>query len=256
MPVYFISSAQIDQKKIEIDRHLAHHLQNVLRVKVGETLLLVDEQPKRYQAKVIESSPGRLLLTIEGEESSIGNRSMVRLGIGMLKGEKMDWLLQKATELGVAVISPLITARVVVKPKSDRLSHQNDRWIKIITEAAQQSGRWEIPQLDPPAVLETFLGGTNPGFKFIFYEGAPAGPLQKKMKEVIDTLPSLFQGTLLIGPEGGWEKSEVDQAIEKGYSVLSLGERTLRAETAALAALSIMQYEIQGREGEKQDGNH
>jgi 16S rRNA (uracil1498-N3)-methyltransferase len=145
---------------------------------------------------------------------------------------------------------------VVAKPKLDRLSHQHDRWSKIITEAAQQSGRWERPQLDPPAALEMFLAETDPGFKLIFYEAALAGSLRRKLKETLKPFPSLFQGTLLIGPEGGWEKSEVDQAVEKGYSVLSLGEKTLRAETAALAALSIVQYEIEGREGEKQDGNH
>jgi 16S rRNA (uracil1498-N3)-methyltransferase len=258
MPIYFISSEQVDHQKIEIDRELAHHLQDVLRVKVGETLLLVDEQPKRYHARVIESLPGRLLLRIEGEERSVQKRAMVRLGIGLLKGEKMDWVLQKATELGAAVISPLVTRRVIAKPKSDRLSHQHDRWSKILTEAAQQSGRWEIPRLDPPGDLESFLAGTNPGFKLIFYEAAPTDRLQRKIKEAIDPFSSLspVQGTLLIGPEGGWEKSEVDQAIEKGYSLLSLGERTLRAETAALAALSIVQYEIEGREGEKQDGHH
>jgi 16S rRNA (uracil1498-N3)-methyltransferase len=249
MPVYFISSGQIDQKKVEIHHGpLAHHLQDVLRVKVGETLLLVDEQPRRYRAKVIDASPGRLLLHIEGEEPPARSRAMIRLGIGLLKGEKMDWVLQKTTELGVGSISPLITRRVVAKPKSDRFAHQHERWKKIVTEAAQQSGRWEIPAVDLPTDLEDFLEEATPGFKFIFYEAAPAAPLQKKLKPALEAcLPdSFFQGTVLIGPEGGWEKSEVDLAIQKGYSALSLGERTLRAETAALAALSIIQYEIEG----------
>lgn len=254
MPVYFISSSQIDQKKIEIGERLAHHLQDVLRVKVGERLLLVDEQPKRYHARVIELLPGRLVLTIESEERAVPNRSMIRLGIGLLKGEKMDWVLQKATELGAAVLSPLLTKRVIARPNRDRFPHQRERWKKIITEAAQQSGRWGVPRIDFPVDLETFLAESAPGFKLIFYESAPPGPLQRKMKEAIDALlrSSSLQGTLLIGPEGGWEESEVDQAIQKGYSILSLGERTLRAETAALAALSIVQYEIEGREG----GNH
>lgn len=256
MPVYFISSDQIDQKKIEIGKSLAHHLQDVLRVKVGERLLLVDEQPKRYHAKVVESLPGRLVLAIESEERSPPARSMIRLGVGLLKGEKMDWVLQKATELGAAVFSPLLTHRVIARPGPDRFPHQRERWTKIITEAAQQSGRWEVPRIDFPLDLETFLAESAPGFKFIFYESAPAGPLRKKIAEAIDAFrpDAPVQGTLLIGPEGGWEQSEVDRAVQKGYSVLSLGERTLRAETAALAALSIVQYEIEGRG--REDGNH
>lgn len=256
MPVYFISSEQVDRKKIEIGRELAHHLQDVLRVKVGEVLFFVDEQPKRYQAKVVESLPGRLILSIEGEELSPRKRPEIRLGIGLLKGEKMDWVLQKATELGVALISPLVTKRVIARPKEDRLAHQHDRWLKILTEAAQQSGRWEIPRLDRPCGLESFLAKTSPGFKFIFYEAAPSGPVRRRIKETIDPIHPPFQGTVLIGPEGGWEKSEVEAAMQSGYSILSLGERTLRAETAALAALAILQYEFENREGKKQDGNH
>lgn len=248
MPVYFISSGQIDRKKVEVGRELAHHLQDVLRVKVGETLFLVDEQPKRYQAKVTESSPGRLVFSIEGEEIPSRIRPAIRLGIGLLKGEKMEWVLQKATELGVAAISPLVTQRVIVRPKSDRLAHQHERWMKILTEAAQQSGRWEIPRLDSPADLERFLTETAAGFKFLFYEGSSVGPPPHPIKEAIGPLQPPFQGTVLIGPEGGWENQEVAAAAERGYSVLSLGERTLRAETAALAALAILQYEFDQRE--------
>ncbi len=268
MPVYFISSGQIDQKKIEIGHDLAHHLQNVLRVKIGETLLFVDEQPKRYHAKVIESLPGRLVLEIEREEEAVRSGPMIRLGIALLKGEKMDWVFQKATELGVASIVPLLTKRVIARPKPDRFPHQRERWTKIIREAAQQSGRWDVPRIDLPSDLTPFLSDAAPGFKFIFYEAAPAGPLREKMKKTLDSFsahslsdrvgrPSKhgLEGTVLIGPEGGWDQSEVDLAVQKGYTVLSLGERTLRAETAALAALAIVQYEIEGSV-ERQDGSH
>ena len=257
MPVYFISSGQIDQKKIEIGHDLAHHLQNVLRVKIGETLLFVDEQPKRYHAKVIESLPRRLVLEIEREEAAVRSGPMIRLGIGLLKGEKMDWVFQKATELGVASIVPLLTKRVIARPKPDRFPHQRERWTKIIREAAQQSGRWDVPRIDLPSDFTPFLSDAAPGFKFIFYEAAPAGPLREMMKKTLDSFSphSLSEGTVLIGPEGGWDQSEVDLAVQKGYTVLSLGERTLRAETAALAALAIVQYEIEGSV-ERQDGSH
>src|SRR3569832_325312 len=142
----------------------------------------------------------------------------------------MEWVLQKATELGVASISPLVTKRVIARPKSERLAHQHERWMKILTEAAQQSGRWAIPRLDPPADLGRFLAETVSGFKFLFYEGSPDGLPPRTIKEAVGPLQPPFQGTVLIGPEGGWENQEVAAAAERGYSVLSLGERALRDE--------------------------
>lgn len=247
MPVYFINSAQIDHGKIIVQDRLAHHLRDVLRSQEGETLLLVDEQPKRYTARLIESHPTRLTLEVLQEESPPSfPLPALHLGIGLLKGEKLEWVLQKATELGVARITPLVTERAVVRPKSDRLSHQQERWAKIITEAAQQSGRWTIPVLEPPAELLAFLARTaGCGMKLIFWEGMPARSPRRRIAEALASDPR--EGVLLIGPEGGFEKAEVDAAGAMGYQALSLGARVLRAETAALAALSIVQYEIEGR---------
>lgn len=247
MPVYFIRSEQIDNGKIEIRGNLAHHLRDVLRYQEGETLRLVDERPKGYLVKMVERLPDRLVLEILQEESR-PKQSLpaLRLGIGLLKGEKMEWVLQKATELGGARISPLRTARTTVAPKSERLQRQHERWMKIASEAAQQSGRWEIPQIDPPSHLEAFLTETaSYDFKLMFWEEAPPEPLRPALESALKS--SGAQGALLIGPEGGWEASEVDQARLQGYAILSLGGRTLRAETAALAALSIVQYELENR---------
>ncbi len=247
MPVYFIRRDQVAGGKIEIADQLAHHLKNVLRFKVGDTLLLVDEQPKRYFAKIIRSVSSSLLLSIMEEEELPQTRlePVIHLGIGLLKGDKMDWTVQKATELGVNRITPLITARTIVRPDTARLTRQHARWVAIATEAAQQSARWSIPQVDPPLDFHTFLSETPAGFKFILH--TETGPLQNPLS----TDDSC--GTILIGPEGGWEESEAEDATQKGYLPLSLGERILRAETAALAALTIIQYEFDNR---KRYGNH
>lgn len=246
MPVYFIRSEQVHQGKIEIDGDLAHHLRDVLRCREGETLLLVDKQPRRYQAKIIERPPARLIFEILKEETPPRNRPpALRLGLGLLKGEKMEWVFQKATELGAMRISPLQTARTTVAPKAERTERQRERWMKIALEAAQQSGRWEAPQVDPPSDFKTFLAESAPyDFKLIFWEGAAPAPLRPRLREALHSPAA--QGALLIGPEGGLEKSEVDAAVEKGYDLLSLGPRILRAETAVIAALSIIQYELEG----------
>lgn len=245
MPVYFIRSELIDQGKVELKDRLAHHLRDVLRIKEGESLLLVDERSKRYQTTVVESSSGRLVLQIVKEESPPANRTFVHLGIGILKGDKMDWVLQKATELGAARISPLVTERAVARPRTERIAHQHERWIKIVTEAAQQSGRWDLPTVDLPGDLHPFLrqttGSAEGGVsKLIFWEKAPAIPFRKTLQSGLASSPTTL---FLIGPEGGWTESEVEAASGAGFSVVSLGARTLRAETAALAALSIIQYE-------------
>jgi 16S rRNA (uracil1498-N3)-methyltransferase len=249
MPVYFIRSEQIHQGKIEIGGDLAHHLKDVLRCREGESILLVDEQPRRYLAKIVGRSSTRLNLEIlKAEDPPQRRLPTLRLGLGLLKGEKMDWVLQKATELGVMRISPLQTARTTVAPKSERLERQRGRWMKIVLEAAQQSGRWDIPQVDPPSDFRTFLAETaSSAFKLIFWEEASPSPLRPLLMAALQ--PSETQGTILIGPEGGLEKSEIEEARRIGYQVLSLGPRILRAETAVMAALAIVQYELEGAEG-------
>ncbi len=247
MPVYFIRSEQIKDKVVAVDDHLAHHLRNVLRLREGETLFLVDERPRRYHCRVTLSSSSRFVLTIEKEEGPPEeNQPVIRLGIGLLKGEKMDWVIQKATELGVSRISPLVTQRVIARPRPNRTDHQQRRWEKVATEAAQQSGRWEIPSLDLPGGLTDFMMETaGERFKLMFMQEAPQ---KEAIGELIrSSLASSLSlhATLLIGPEGGWDQSEQAEGVRYGYTPLSIGPRTLRAETAALAALSIVQYGFQ-----------
>ncbi|MFY9269962.1 MAG: RsmE family RNA methyltransferase [Candidatus Manganitrophaceae bacterium] len=247
MPVYFIHSSQVVDRRIVIEDRLAHHLCSVLRIQKGETLFLVDERPKRYTGRVIESDRLRLMVEIVGEEDPpLFLRPFLHLGVGLLKGEKIDWVLQKATELGAARISFLTTKRTVIQPKQERAARQHDRWAGITLEAAQQSSRWTVPEVDPVLPLDDFLAVTaHYGLKFAFWEGAAAESLPMAIRSVLGAAPR--EGALLIGPEGGWEKGEVEAAGRAGFHPLSLGTTILRAETAALAALAILQYEIQRR---------
>ena len=158
MPVYFIRSEQIDQNQVHLDKNLQHHLRNVLRLKVGESILLVDEHPKRYEARVTASHPHPIALSIESETlPPLQNSPTIRLAVALIKKDKMDWLVQKATELGVSRISPLITARTVIRPEMKKTLHQQTRWEKIAREAAQQSCRWDVPCIDAPLSFEALL---------------------------------------------------------------------------------------------------
>lgn len=244
MPVYFIRSNQILQNQVHLDTALQHHLRNVLRLKVGELIYLVDEHPKRYEARVIASHPKPIALTIESETlPPPDNFPTIRLAVSLIKKEKMDWLVQKATELGVSRLTPLISARTVVRPDMKRIKHQNERWGKIALEAAQQSCRWNVPTIDAPQSLEVFLSEPSENdFHFICSEQDAALSCQTGIQKAVSGEKT--GGTVLIGPEGGWSTSEQKRAEAAGFLPLSLGKRILRTETAALAVLSILQYEI------------
>ena len=241
MPVYFIHSDQIQEGKIEIQGDLAHHLRDVLRCQAGELLYLADETSKQYRACVVcPSSVGLTLSIVDEAFPDTQQFPLVRLGMGLLKGEKFDWVLQKGTELGVAEIVPLITQRTIPQIRPERLPHQIKRWRKIVLEAVQQSGRLSIPIVSPPSDFSTFLKRAE-GLKLIFREGREVQPL----RTVIQSAEACSGGiTILIGPEGGWEGQEVSEAVVAGFQPVSLGKTILKADTAALVALAIVQYEL------------
>lgn len=163
------------------------------------------------------------------------------LAQALLKGEKMDWVIQKATELGVDCIVPVHTTHGVVRIQPDRVEHQRARWQKIALEAAQQSERRTIPTIAEPTDLpRLFASHRSATTKHILSERTgeislaaiplPSGPEQSIL--------------VLIGPEGGWDREELRLAQEQGYRSLTLGVRILRAETAAIAAISVLQSRL------------
>ena len=244
MPFYFIQKSDLTGGTVHIGLPLAHHLIDVLRYQKGDSLTLVDQDRNKYVAR-IRSITAR---SIEGEVLSKDTppqqqKPILHLGIALLKGDKMDWAIQKATELGVERISPLMTRRVVSKVHKDKIAHQQKRWFEIAKEGSQQSERLTIPKIDVPLSLDSFLKETAlSDMKCIFWEKAPPDPLAPIIRSALSELPNNL--SIIIGPEGGLEKEEVDQALEKGYIAVSLGARPVRAETAALAAITILQYEI------------
>jgi 16S rRNA (uracil1498-N3)-methyltransferase len=163
------------------------------------------------------------------------------LGQSLLKGDRMDWVIQKATELGVAGITPLVTDHAVVRPRAGRVTTQRARWQRIALEAAQQSERWDVPNiLDPVPVADFLRTHREHGGRLMLCErdgGVPVGavPLPQDREASI---------VLLVGPEGGWREQEVATAQRHGFQPVTLGERILRAETAALAALSVIQHRL------------
>jgi len=240
MPTFFVASEAIVPPTVRITGPLLQHLRASLRLQPGELLTVTDERGTRYHAEIAEVSSrtliGRILDTTSAPPTTCPS---IVLAQSLLKGEKMDWVIQKATELGVARIAPVLASHSVVRPRADRIEHQLARWQRIALEAAQQSERWSVPVIGEPATVPHLLSTSKTAaLKILLAERSDGASLSN--------LPLHNDGDvwLLIGPEGGWEEAEFRHMREQGFVGVTLGPRILRAETAAIAALTILQSRL------------
>jgi len=216
----------------------AHHLRDVLRLSTGDPVEIFDGEGSGYLGEVELRGAEVLVCRLQSLPSPSLPDSLI-LAAALIKPAKFEWMLQKTTELGVSEIVPLKTRLSERQPPVSRLKPRLERWDRILQEAAKQCGRFAPPRLQEPLEFLEFLGRKelSPCHKLLFYEKAVAPWQADKELQHGKTI-------LCIGPEGGWERGEVDQAIEAGFRAYSLGPWTLRAETAAVAAVAIVQHQI------------
>jgi 16S rRNA (uracil1498-N3)-methyltransferase len=247
MPVFFLPPDLITPPIVTITGELLTHIRDSLRMTVGERLLIADGQGRRYCTEVTAVAKQAVVARIlEAVPAPVALAPSLTLAQALLKGEKMDWVIQKATELGVASIVPLQCRHSMVQPKPDRIEGQTARWQRIALEAAQQSEQWLVPTVMPPQTMERFSNSV------------PASALRLILMERRETamnlsaiaLPASPQDsiTLFIGPEGGWAREETAEAETRGLVPITLGPAILRAETAAVVAVGILQHRL-GRLG-------
>jgi len=242
MPVFFISSRSISDHGITIDGSLFNHLTKSLRFSEGDELVVGDETRQRHRLKILTVTKKKLegeILTSEKGPPPL--KTKITLGQAMLKGDHMTWAIQKATELGVSTIVPLLTEHVIVRPKPDRFQSLHERHSRIALDAAQQSERWDIPEVLPPTSLSNFLQTfRNATLRCLLVERNNVPGLNSL------ALNEDFMGTVIlaVGPEGGWTPSEKQEAQRFGFTSISLGTTILRGETAPLATLSIIQSRL------------
>ena len=245
MPTFFLSSEAIVPPAIHISGPLLNHLRQSLRLQPGEILTVTDDRGRRYRTEIIEVTSraltGRIVETIAAPPRTSPS---IILAQALLKGEKMDWVIQKATELGVERIVPLAASHSVIRLRPDRIDHQLARWQRIALEAAQQSERWSVPVISQPAAVGELLEWSKPAqAKLVLAERSQGASLTAV------PLPGTGDEIwLLVGPEGGWEDEELGQVLEHGYTAITLGSRILRAETAAIATISVLQSRLGGLE--------
>ncbi|MEX5218710.1 MAG: 16S rRNA (uracil(1498)-N(3))-methyltransferase [Nitrospira sp.] len=238
MPAYFILSQDIHDDSITITGDLLHHLRASLRLQPNETLHLTDDRRRRHHAIVTgvtrDRLTARILHSIEGPERL---HPRLTLGQAILKGDHMDWIVQKATELGVDTIVPLITRRSIVRPQEARIANQTSRWQRIACEAAQQSEQWQLPTVQAPVKLHEFVAQSNGTLRLILVERAGG----QRLGEVQLPTGSDASIAVAVGPEGGWHAEETAMAEEQRFQPITLGGAILRSETASLAAVAIIQ---------------
>jgi len=221
----------LSKTSVKIKGEDLNYLKNVLRAMEGDEVGLFDGKGKTARARISRIEKNEITIYIK-EISETRTESPLRATLlqGILKARKMDLVVQKTSELGVHRIQPLITERTEV-----RETRKVERWKKIAAEASRQCGRAVVPEIAEPALFEEFLAAyDNPGIIFREQGGKSLKEFQLKGNEI----------ALLIGPEGGLTEDEVTFALHKKFYQATLGPRILRAETAAVAALSLVQFTL------------
>jgi 16S rRNA (uracil1498-N3)-methyltransferase len=242
MPVFFIDDSQVEHDRVHVAGPLLHHLRSSLRVVSGEELTLAVPSRCRYRVRV-DHVDARLLTGTVLDRLAAPTRlpPPLVLAQAILKGERMDWVIQKSTELGIAAIIPLVTRRGVVRPRKEGSSGQQERWHRIALEAAQQSERWDIPSISVATDAEClFEDPSQASLRLILSERTNGDGLQTVDLSTNAQAPII----VAVGPEGGWTGNELDHARRFGFTPVSLGPRILRAETAGIAALCLLQHRL------------
>jgi|TARA_B110000037_G_scaffold17570_1_gene18276 16S rRNA (uracil1498-N3)-methyltransferase len=219
---------------ITLDKDAARYLSSVLRMTSGQMLNLFNGEGGEYVAEVVSLSKNQVTVSIK--ESLPNDRESllkIHLVIGISRGERMDWVIQKATELGVHTITPIFTERTEVKLAGSRLEKRLVHWQQVSISACEQCLRNVVPTINSAVSLQQCLGTHDGGLKIVLHHRTerPLTELQNTNNHV----------TILVGPEGGLSDDEITLAESNGYNAVKLGPRVLRTETAPLAAISILQ---------------
>ena len=230
----FTAQPLVAQSCVELTDATAHYLGKVLRVEPGHQLVLFNGDGLEYPA-VVENVGKQQVQVRVGEARAPATESALHtvLGLGISRGERMDYAIQKSTELGVSVIVPLFTEHCEVKLSGERVDKRQAHWQQIAISACEQSGRVRVPGIETPQTLAAWLGRAEGGLRLLLdheESGRLAGPRP------------IGGVSMLIGPEGGLSPAELAAAKAAGFVGIRLGKRVLRTETAPVAALSVLQY--------------
>jgi 16S rRNA (uracil1498-N3)-methyltransferase len=221
--------------EIELAPEQSHYVARVLRLRPGEALQIFDGLGSRHAAVIVDPHAKRARLRVGDAQPALADSPLsVTLGQCISSAEKMDWTIEKAVELGVATIQPLISKRTVVRLDAQRAQRRGEHWQRLIVAACMQCGRDRLPSLAPPIELAAWLAAGDAGTTAVVLV-----PGARIRLAGIETRGASLK--LLVGPESGLADEELEAARAAGFVEASLGPRVLRTETAGLAALAVLQ---------------
>ena len=241
IPRFPLPSGQPVFGKIIISGSSFRHLSKVLRVKAGEMVSFYDQEGYEYPS-VVEHISGDEARCIISQKIKKGKERNSKLTLiqGLLKRDKMDFLVEKASELGVYKIIPIITERSEIKIPEEKINSRIIHWEKIAEGAISQSRRSFIPIIEPPKPFKKAIELCSAEQTLFLSEEI----IEKNLKDTVKTLKHFMEISIIVGPPGGFSKDEIASAKEKGFNIVGLKEAILRSETAAIAVLSVVQYEL------------
>ncbi|MGD9139233.1 MAG: 16S rRNA (uracil(1498)-N(3))-methyltransferase [Desulfobacterales bacterium] len=238
---FYIHSSATPGSVVAIENSEAHHIKNVLRLKTGAAIKLFDGTGYEYEAVIKDLSGAEVKVEIRSRvQAATGSKVQIVVAQAFLKDKKMDELLRRLTELGVSGFIPFFCRRAIAKPDASRLAGRRRRWHRIAAEALKQCRRIDLPEIGAAHSFEEVLEvGKTCDLSIVFWE--------KESISLLNTIETdkhhpLKRILLMMGPEGGFARREVEMATDSGFFVAGLGPRILRAETATLAACAIVQY--------------
>lgn len=213
----------------------AYHVARVLRMREGAPLIVFDGSGVDYQAEIVQVDGDKVTVHLRNQTPGTAESPLrITLVQGVSRSERMDWTLQKATELGAAAVAPVLTSRSVVRLDEKQAAKKQAHWRGIVIGACEQCGRSRVPAVSAPVSLRDYFANVRKdGMRLVLSPSAPASLTG------IASLPSKVE--LLIGPEGGLDDEEVSAAQKSGFMPVRLGPRVLRTETAAVVALTVLQ---------------
>ncbi len=240
---FFLPPASLSSFPVRFPDDTARQIRSVLRLKPGERVTGLDNQGSEYLLELMQVDSSGVSAEIREKYPTSGEPSVrLALYIGLTQREKIEFIFQKCTEVGVSVFAPFISSRTLVQDARDS-DKKSERWRKILQEAAEQSGRGRIPELRPAVKFELAVqqARSQNDLSLIAWEEERAA----HMKAALSSPSSAMRIGLFVGPEGGFSAGEVDLARSAGLSPITLGARILRMETAAVVAAALVLYEIE-----------
>jgi 16S rRNA (uracil1498-N3)-methyltransferase len=239
MARFFLPARQIEGHQATITGVELNHLRRVLRLRTGDCVVLFDDADCEHEGIIRSLSEDRGEIEII-RSYQVNNESPLKtiLALGLTKGEKMDWVVEKATELGVHSVIPFVSSYTIPKLDEKKVAQRSERWQKIALSAAKQCGRVRIPEIVAVTAFRDLVEPvSSDALRLLFWEKE----CEQGLSELKERRTSIAEVVVMIGPEGGFSSHEAALAVDQGFTAVRLGPRILRAETAALAALSAVQ---------------